>query len=572
MKPCGRLVGLFIVCLAATAAHAGYEQPAYIDGCQSIDGRYVVTATQTVRGKNVHGPHKWSYTWKDTKTGESKTFPARGVQGGQVYAQLFIAPDGQTFALWNHITQYWPDKSHMHSHAVLAKRDKLGEAGYRALDIHKHRLIIYKNDGSIIKTLGIGDILKGDEWESALAVFTRIHWLTEYDDLSYRDICRMQYAFYRVSPDYTVLEFRPTPSRAKRKDPARVVRVSLTDGRILDTNEKLDDPNKTPVRPFVGPDRPPKNSKPWREGYRPSLDPVRTAGTYTIDTPSEAYPLDKAPKLKPIEHGEVRLIQDGFTKADTPAWLPKRTGKKESPFVLFTDLEQGKLFRVTDGKVETVRSGASRGKAGPKGSFYGLFDGKLASWRPESEPQVILEKAAGGRDISLNDLTVTSRGRIYFTTLKDPEKGRLSMVDPQTGKVTVLFDGEDEPTLVNPNGIAIDPDERFLYVGISNYKNGKHSGVYCFPILADGTIDVERGKAKPWAAVKAPDGIAVRRNRDIYFTAGNKVEVFDAYGRRRGRIKIPKGNGTNLCFGGGRDETLYITTWNALYAVDLNGN
>ena len=238
--------------------------------------------------------------------------------------------------------------------------------------------------------------------------------------------------------------------------------------------------------------------------------------------------------------------------------------------MLFTDLELEKLYRfIPPSLVEEIRSGASRGKAASNKRFYGMFEGKLASWRPGEELEIILETAAGGREISLNDITVTSRGRIYFTTLKDPEKGRLSMVDPRTRKVTVLFDGEDESTLWNPNGIAIDPDERFLYVGISSYRNRKHSGVYCFPILADGTIDVQTGKAKPWAAVKAPDGIAVHRNRDVYFTVGGKVEVFDSYGRRRGQIKIPKGSGTNLCFGGNRGETLYVTTWNALYAVDI---
>ena len=552
------------------AAQAGYEQPAYIDGCQSIDGRFVITAEQTERAKNVHGPHQWDFIWKDTQTGQSKRFPAAGIQGGQIYAQLFIAPDGETFALWNHITQYWQEKSHMHSHAFLPKRTEANEAEYRALDIHKKRLIIYSKDGAILKQFGVGDFLNDDEWESALAVFTRVHWLAEYDELTYRDICRMQYAFYRVSPDYTVLEFQPIPSRAKRRDPPRKVRVDLTTGRILDEDEELTDVNKIPVRPFVGPDRPPRNSKPWREGYTPSLDPVRVAGTYQISTPAEAFPLDEAPKLKPLSHGEVRLIADGYKKADTPAWLPKSTGKNEQPFLLFTDLEQEKLFQFTPPeKIEEIRTGASRGKAGPDKRFYGLFDGKIASWRPGEEPNVILESLPGREEISLNDIAVTSRKRIYFTTLKDPEKGRLSTIDPETNKVTVLFDGEDEPALANPNGVAVDPDERFLFVGISNYNNRKHSGVYCFPSLPDGPIDLDAGKDRPWAAVKAPDGIAVHRNRDVYFTAGNKVEVFDPYGRRRGQIKIPKGSGTNLCFDE-RGETLYITTWNALYAVEIN--
>ncbi|MEM7396998.1 MAG: hypothetical protein AAF492_32125, partial [Verrucomicrobiota bacterium] len=157
--------------------------------------------------------------------------------GGQIYAQLFIAPDGETFALWNHITQYWPETSHMHSHDVLPKRKDLGEDKFRTLEIHRKRLIIYRRDGSIVKTFGVGDFLQDDEWESVLVVFTRIHWLQEYDELTYRDICRRQYSFYRISPDYTVLEFQPVSSRARRKEPPRKIRVSLTDGQILDPDE-----------------------------------------------------------------------------------------------------------------------------------------------------------------------------------------------------------------------------------------------------------------------------------------------------------------------------------------------
>ena len=563
------LLLMSLIVLLARVVHAGYEQPVYIDGCQSRDGRFVITAEATSLGKSAHGPNAWEFIWKDTQTGQTKRFPAQGVQGGQIYGQLFIAPDGETFALWNHIVQYWDEKSHMHSHAFLPKRDDAeGEQKYRSLGIHQKRLIIYRKDGSIIKEFGVGDFLHEDEWESAIAVFTRIHWLQEYPGLNYRDICRMQYAFYRVSPDYTVLEFQPIPARAKRKDRPRVVRVSLTDGRILDGDEELTDPEKIPVRPFVGPNHPPKHSKPWREGFQPSLDPVRVAGTYRIVSPAEAFPLEKAPKLQPLEHGEVRLISKQYKKADTPSWM-LRNGKEPAQ-LLFADLEQEKLFRYTPPQtVAELLAGATRGKVGSDKRWYGLYQGNIVSWRPGDQPQVILKPAGEAEAVSLNDIAISSRGRIYFTTLKDPEKGRLTMIDPETHQATVLFDGEDESTLWNPNGVALDRDEQFLYVGISSYAQRKHSGVYCFPLRADGTIDLETGKQKPWAGVKGPDGIAVYRNRDVYFTAGNKVEVFDVYGRRRGQIKIPAGSGTNVCFGGDGDRTLFITTWNALYAVDI---
>ncbi|MEM7393832.1 MAG: SMP-30/gluconolactonase/LRE family protein, partial [Verrucomicrobiota bacterium] len=136
--------------------------------------------------------------------------------------------------------------------------------------------------------------------------------------------------------------------------------------------------------------------------------------------------------------------------------------------------------------------------------------------------------------------------------------------------VRVLFDGDDESGLWNPNGIALDPEERFLYVGISSYKNRKRSGIYCFSLMPDGSIDLTSGRDKPRIPIKGPDGIAVHRNGDIYFTAGGKVEVYDRYGRRRGSIKLPGGSGTNLCFSPERPfNQLFITTWNALYTVTV---
>ncbi len=139
-----------------------------------------------------------------------------------------------------------------------------------------------------------------------------------------------------------------------------------------------------------------------------------------------------------------------------------------------------------------------------------------------------------------------------------------------TKKVTVLFDGEDEPTLANPNGIALSNGDRFLYVGISNYKNLKHSGIYAFPIRHDGTIDVAAGKAKPRIGIPSPDGIVVDKAGNVFFTAGDSVHVHNEWAQPLAKIKIPKGSGTNLGFGkhDRLKNALYITTNNAVYVVE----
>ena len=55
---------------------------------------------------------------------------------------------------------------------------------------------------------------------------------------------------------------------------------------------------------------------------------------------------------------------------------------------------------------------------------------------------------------------------LLFHNTKDPDKGRLSVYNPKTKKITVLFDGEDHPNLANPNGIALLPMNVF-YMSVS---------------------------------------------------------------------------------------------------------
>ncbi|HEX8913811.1 MAG TPA: SMP-30/gluconolactonase/LRE family protein [Humisphaera sp.] len=568
--PAAAVVVLFLA--AAPAARAGYETPCYIDGCKSADGRFVVTAALVGKVTN-HGPNKWQFTWKDAKTGETSTFDAKEVQAGQVHAQLFVAPDGQTFALFNHVTMWTSGKSDMHGSGKLPQ-DRADPA-WRKLEEFTHRLVVYRKDGSVVKVLGVGDFVREEEWAEVLPVFNRVHWVKEYDGLNFKKVPRVQYAFYRVSPDYTVLEFRVVPPRASKDKAGRAVRVSLTDGRIIPNDEPLAK-EKTPVRPFVGPDAL-EAANIEREGYTPSLDPVREAGTFVAPAPKPAAAAPASPakekkddakarpaaaadaKVASVLPAKLELVKDGFAKADTPAWVPAAKA------VVFTDLDGKKTYALDAvGEVKPVRDESARAKAGPDGRLYGVFGGRFCSWLPGEEPRAIAEKAAGGKEFSVNDVAVSARFA-YLTTLKDPEKGRLSVVDLKTGAETVAYDGEQEPGLANPNGVALSPDGKWLYLGVSNYKEKGKSGVYRFPVRDDGTVDVAAGREKRWAPVQGPDGIVVAADGTVCFTAGGEVVAFNADGKKVGSVKIPKGSGTNLCFGGPEGRTLYVTTNNAVY-------
>ena len=572
-----RLIASVVVsAVAPLLAPAGYEQPVYIDGGQSMDGRFVVTAAQVVDPKAgtkggpakphpARGPFRWEFTWTDTKTGRTETFPARGVQGGQIYAQLFVAPDGETFALWNHVTLWSAEKTQGYG-ADAFKGDRPGSVpeDKRGHEAFSKRVIVYKKDGTVLKELGVRDVLASAEWDAVLVVFNRVHWVTDYPPLSYRSTPRPGYALCRVSPDYTVLEFRVAGK------PGRTVRVDLTTGTLLPADAKTDDKNKIPVRPFVGPDKLEPYTVPAREGYVPSLDPVRTEGKYAVlespktppaesPTPGKADPPAKATAVP--AYGPLTLVKDGFKKLDTPTWLP---GEK---CLLAADVDTGKLFKVVGTTVTELRDGG-RGKVGPDGKFYGVLGGKLAAWRPGEDPSAILDTAPGGKELSLNDLAVAANGFLYFTTLKDPEKGRVTAVDVAKKTAAVVYDGADLGDLANPNGAALSPDGKHLYIGVSNYKDKKKSGIYRFPVKEDGSVDVTAGKGKKWADVTGPDGIAAAPDGHVYATAGAAVVVLSPEGKKVGEVKIPKGSGTNLCFGGADGKTLFVTTNAALYAAE----
>ena len=120
LRSCTRglvLLGAFVL-LPPTFLRAGYEQPCFIDGCQSSTGQFTITAEPVGKITN-HGPNQWNFVWCDKKTEKTRTFPAQGVSRGQVHGQLFIAPDGEAFALFNHVTLWYAGKSDMHGATKL---------------------------------------------------------------------------------------------------------------------------------------------------------------------------------------------------------------------------------------------------------------------------------------------------------------------------------------------------------------------------------------------------------------------------------------------------------------------
>ncbi|HEX4355128.1 MAG TPA: SMP-30/gluconolactonase/LRE family protein, partial [Polyangiales bacterium] len=170
---------------------------------------------------------------------------------------------------------------------------------------------------------------------------------------------------------------------------------------------------------------------------------------------------------------------------------------------------------------------------------------------------------------SPNDVAVRSDGNIYFT---DPD-WQLGPRTSETGMLGVyrvapngdvsLVDG----SLDEPNGIAISPDERTLYVG------QRGDNVMAYPIDADG----KTGNGKAFANSGTSDGMTIDCAGNVYVALAvtratspiGAVGVFSSSGQKLGEITLDQ-QSTNVAFGGPEQKTLFITAGPSLYSIALN--
>jgi gluconolactonase len=187
---------------------------------------------------------------------------------------------------------------------------------------------------------------------------------------------------------------------------------------------------------------------------------------------------------------------------------------------------------------------------------------------------------------SPNDLAVDSRGRVYFS---DPRYiGDEPIEQPVLGVYRVDPDGSPHlltADLGKPNGVALSPDEKTLYVASVGKSEtaplpepvptrSALEAITAYDLREDGSltfrktlVDFMAPRGKP--ETNGPDGIDTDTGGNIWATQGNwkAVVVFDPDGNELGRIGLPEG-AANLEFGRGAEaDVLYITGRTALYRV-----
>jgi gluconolactonase len=120
--------------------------------------------------------------------------------------------------------------------------------------------------------------------------------------------------------------------------------------------------------------------------------------------------------------------------------------------------------------------------------------------------------------------------------------------------------------LASPNGIALSPDEKYLYVNDISRKT-----VWRFDVLPDDTV-TNRRLFVDMNSVQAdggPDGMKVDKRGNVYDSGPGGFWILSPEGKVLGRVLTPD-RVSNLAFGDADGKGLYITLHNALYHMRLN--
>jgi gluconolactonase len=282
------------------------------------------------------------------------------------------------------------------------------------------------------------------------------------------------------------------------------------------------------------------------------------------------------------KNARIEKLAGGFTFIEGPLW--RREG-----VLWFSDVV-GNVVRQwsPDGKViEILRPGGYDGHSLPPGGFVGPNgqasdkDGsvllcqhgnrRIARIGRDRKVTTFLDKFEGKRFNSPNDLVFRSDGTLFFT---DPPYG-LPKGDEDSNKdlkfngVFALRNGRVQlivKDLTRPNGIALSPDEKTLYVANSDEKRklwmrydvASDATVSNGRIFADVTNQKDEG---------LPDGLKVDSKGNVWATGPGGVWVFSPQGKHLGSIK-PAEVPAN-CGWGDDGKSLYMTARTGLYRIKL---
>lgn len=239
--------------------------------------------------------------------------------------------------------------------------------------------------------------------------------------------------------------------------------------------------------------------------------------------------------------------------------------------VFFVDQPNNKILRWSrEQGLRTFMDPAGRANGmcfAPDGSLLVCADEKMELWSVSPDGAVtVLAKAHADKAFNgPNDVWACPQGggcyftdpfykRPWWTHAEAPQGTQQVYFLPKGGAPRRVT--ED---LQQPNGIVGTPDGKQLYVADIKAKK-----VFAYAIQPDGSL-----AGKRLFCEMGSDGMTLDADGRIYLTNKEGVYVYDAAGVFLGVIKIPEGWSANVCIGGPKKDTLFVTASKGFYAVPL---
>jgi gluconolactonase len=278
----------------------------------------------------------------------------------------------------------------------------------------------------------------------------------------------------------------------------------------------------------------------------------------------------------------LERVAGGFEFTEGPVW--------DGSGLLFSSPNTNAIYRLDAdaGRASVFRSksgytGVDIGRYHQPGSNGLTFDpqGRLTICQhgnrrvlrvnPHGDTTVLADRYGGRRLNSPNDLVYRSDGTLYFT---DPPFGLPGVYDDPDKELSFsgvfrVRDGEvavvtDE--LAGPNGIALSPDEKYLYVGNWD-ENAK--------VVMRYELDADGGRVGPGDVLHdmtaapgadAIDGIEVDVDGNLYVCGPGGIWVLSPEGDKLGLVQLPE-EPHNLAWGDADRGSLYVTALTSVYRL-----
>ena len=328
-----------------------------------------------------------------------------------------------------------------------------------------------------------------------------------------------------------------------------------------------------------------------------------SAKSFSIERADPALDALIAPDAK------LKTVASGFGFVDTPLWIRGKEGA--GGFLVAVSIIDNVVYKVApDGRVSVFLD-----KAGYSGEDF-LHDGKLASigrmhvilmgpgcvavdgqgrtvWcagqdraikrlEKDGTRTVLADNFEGKRFNGPNDVAITGDGAIYFTDSDVGLRGGISgglaqMPDSvwriKDGKVTLVVSRDQLGA--EPNGIALSPDDRYLYLSAGTMSPDPK--IMRYPVRGDGSV----GQGEVFTHGRGiGDGMKTDRAGNLWSTEpvpGN-VRITSPAGKLLGVLHLPtfgdaeprkSACASSLAFGGDDAKTLYISACEHIYSIPV---